>query len=53
MQNLINLRHLEFDGYNEMTYMPHGLGELTKLQTLTLFCIGNDRGECRHKRMGG
>ena len=50
MKKLINLRHLEIDGNNELTYMPSGLGELIKLQTLPIFLLGNDSGDSRHKR---
>ena len=50
MRKLINLRHLEIDGSNELLrYMPYRLGELTELQTLPLFVIG-DR---KHKGIGG
>ena len=52
MKKLINLRHLEIDEKNKLSYMPRGLGDLTNLQTLPLFCVGNDSGESRHKRMG-
>ncbi|KAL6327876.1 hypothetical protein AAG906_026557 [Vitis piasezkii] len=52
MKKLINLRHLEIDEENKLSYMPRGLGELTNLRTLPLFWVGNDGGESRHKRMG-
>ena len=52
MKKLINLRHLEIDKNNRLTYMPCGLGELTMLQTLPLFFVGNDCEESRQKRIG-
>ena len=47
-KKFINLRHLEIDEYNQLTYVPLGLGELTLLQTLPIFWVGNDSGESRH-----
>ena len=51
MEKLINLRHLEIDKCDRLSYMPRGLGESTKLQTLPLFRIGSDSWRCRHRRM--
>ena len=57
IKNLINLRHLEIDACNDLTYMPGGLGELTQLRTLPLFLVGNEsdsgEGSLHKKRMGG
>ena len=57
MKNLINLRHLEIDASNDLTYMPSGLGELAQLRTLPLFLVGNEsdsgEGSWHKKRMGG
>jgi hypothetical protein len=37
MQKLVNLRHLDIDECDKLTYMPRGLGKLTNLQTLSKF----------------
>ena len=42
MKKLINLRHLEINVWNILRYIPGGLGELTQLQTLPLFWVGNE-----------
>ena len=43
----INLRHLENNGCCGVTHMPCGIGELTLLQTLRVFIVGNRRGGLR------
>jgi len=42
MKELVNLRHLEIDGCERLTYMPRGLGLLTNLQTLSNFVVHKD-----------
>ncbi|XP_034678421.1 putative disease resistance protein RGA4 [Vitis riparia] len=39
-RELINLRHLENDGCESLSYMPCRIGELTLLESLPLFVIG-------------
>ncbi|KAJ1382312.1 Virus X resistance protein-like, coiled-coil domain [Sesbania bispinosa] len=39
---LINLRHLDSEGCKAFQDMPVGLGQLTSLQTLSSFAVGND-----------
>ncbi|XP_034677820.1 putative disease resistance protein RGA4 [Vitis riparia] len=46
---LINLRHLENSGCDDLTHMPHVIGKLTLLQSLPLFVVGNDIGLRNHK----
>ncbi|XP_048441901.1 putative disease resistance protein RGA3 [Pyrus x bretschneideri] len=41
LQNLINLRHIYFD---MRTKFPQGIGQLTCLQTLPYFSVGNEIG---------
>ncbi|XP_048425133.1 putative disease resistance protein RGA4 [Pyrus x bretschneideri] len=41
LQNLINLRHIYFD---KSTKFPHGLKQLTCLQTLPYFSVGDEVG---------
>ncbi|WKA13266.1 hypothetical protein VitviT2T_030584 [Vitis vinifera] len=43
----INLRHLENNGCCGVTHMPCGIGELTLLQTLRVFIVGNRGGGFR------
>ena len=52
INNWINLRHLEIDGNSGLTFMPCGLGELTMLQTLPLFFVGNNSRNSSDKRIG-
>ena len=40
---LINLRHLENDDCHALGHMPCGIGELTSLQSLPVFAVGNVR----------
>ncbi|KAF7116188.1 hypothetical protein RHSIM_RhsimUnG0036000 [Rhododendron simsii] len=42
--NLINLRHLDVTGADSLQEMPPKIGELTCLQTLSNFVIGQDEG---------
>ncbi|RLM84337.1 hypothetical protein C2845_PM04G07540 [Panicum miliaceum] len=46
--NLTKLRHLDVrkEPSNFRVSMPHGIGQLTNLQTLTVFNIGNDSLHC-------
>ena len=39
IQNLVSLKHLEINGCENLTHMPCRLGQLTSLQTLTLFVM--------------
>ena len=39
IQKLVSLNHLDIDGCENLTRMPSGLGQLTSLQTLTLFVV--------------
>uniref|UniRef100_K3ZNP6 Uncharacterized protein n=1 Tax=Setaria italica TaxID=4555 RepID=K3ZNP6_SETIT len=55
---LANLRHLYTHGCNSLTCMPPGLGQITSLQTLTYFAIGDGLGcstigELRNLNLGG
>lgn len=55
MQNqpsLINLRHLEIEDNPHLTYMPRGLRELMKLQTLSIYMVGKGSGEKSKTKMG-
>ena len=38
-KNLVNLRHLNITGCIKLTYMPHGLGNLTSLEILPCFLV--------------
>ncbi|XP_034678718.1 putative disease resistance protein RGA4 isoform X2 [Vitis riparia] len=49
---LINLRHLENSGCDDLTHIPHGIGKLTLLQSLPLFVVGNDIGWLRNHKIG-
>ncbi|RVW71847.1 putative disease resistance protein RGA3 [Vitis vinifera] len=51
-RKLINLRHLENDGCANLTHMPHGIGELTLLQSLPLFVVGEERELSRDHTIG-
>ena len=51
-KKLINLRHLENDRCDNLTHMPCGIGELTFLQSLPLFIVGNGREFSKKKRIG-
>ncbi|KAL4631980.1 hypothetical protein ACB092_04G018700 [Castanea dentata] len=42
LQNLISLRHIDIDGY--IRQLPINMGQLTCLQTLPFFVIGQDAG---------
>ncbi|KAJ4822559.1 hypothetical protein Tsubulata_228781 [Turnera subulata] len=44
MMDLINLSHLDIEGSFRLKYMPVGMGKLIKLQTLTRFVVGKERG---------
>lgn len=48
ISNLAKLRHLDVqkESGNIIVGMPHGIGYLTDLQTLTMFNIGNDMLHC-------
>ncbi|KAL6314948.1 hypothetical protein AAG906_029168 [Vitis piasezkii] len=52
-RELIYLRHLENDGCGNLTHMPCGIGELTSLQSLPIFVVGNTRGYSRDRKIGG
>ncbi|XP_030954108.1 putative disease resistance protein RGA3 isoform X1 [Quercus lobata] len=41
IQKLVSLKHLDLEDCKNLTHMPHGLGQLTSLQTLKLFVVGN------------
>ncbi|KAL6314301.1 hypothetical protein AAG906_018997 [Vitis piasezkii] len=51
-RKLINLRHLGNDGCVQLTHMPCGLGELTLLQSLPLFVVGDERELSRDHTIG-
>ncbi|KAJ9672968.1 hypothetical protein PVL29_026296 [Vitis rotundifolia] len=51
-RKLINLRHLGTDGCNHLTHMPREIGELTLLQSLPLFVIGDEREVSRDHTIG-
>jgi hypothetical protein len=51
-RNLINLRHLELRGCDNLTHMPCGLGKLTALQTLSTYTLGKKESSIP-KRRGG
>ncbi|MED6179924.1 hypothetical protein PIB30_005382 [Stylosanthes scabra] len=42
--NLTSLTHLDFDIIGHLDSMPHGMGNLTNLQTLSGFIVGKDYG---------
>lgn len=42
IRKMTNLRYLELDQCIGLTHMPSGMGQLTSIQTLTLFVVGND-----------
>ncbi|KAL4600997.1 hypothetical protein ACB092_11G240000 [Castanea dentata] len=42
INKLVNLRYLEIDGCWDLTQMPRGLGQLTKLRTLSQFVISKN-----------
>ena len=52
MRELINLRHLENDGCDAWSHMPHEIGKLTSLQSLPVFVIENDIGWLRNYKVG-
>jgi hypothetical protein len=39
IKKLVNLRRLDIDGCDGLTYMPRGLGQLNNLETLTDFVV--------------
>ncbi|WKA13319.1 hypothetical protein VitviT2T_030630 [Vitis vinifera] len=51
-RKLINLRHLENGGCANLTHMPHGIGELTLLQSLPLFVVGEEKELSRVHTIG-
>ena len=51
IRELINLRHLE-DDRCYMTHMPHGIGKLTLLQSLSVFVVGNDKRWLKNYKVG-
>ena len=51
-RKLINLRNLENGGCANLTHMPHGIGELTLLQSLPLFVVGEERELSRDHTIG-
>ncbi|CAD6273102.1 unnamed protein product [Miscanthus lutarioriparius] len=58
MKYMANLRHLYTNGCKSLTCMPPGLGQITSLQTLTYFVIGNGLGcstigEVQNLNLGG
>nr|XP_034568444.1 disease resistance protein RGA2-like isoform X2 [Setaria viridis] len=58
MKYMANLRHLYTNGCESLTCMPPGLGQITSLQTLTYFVIGDGLGcstigELRNLNLGG
>ncbi|KAA8531410.1 hypothetical protein F0562_006094 [Nyssa sinensis] len=51
-RKLINLRHFCIDNFREeRSWMPTDIGQLTSLQTLPLFVVGQDR-RCRIEELG-
>ena len=52
MRELINLRHLENDGYDAWSHMSHEIGKLTSLQSLPVFVIENDIVWLRNYKVG-
>lgn len=52
-RKLINLRYLENHGCHRLAHMPYGIGELTLLQRLPLFIVGNDSEGSRDHKIGG
>ncbi|XP_072151587.1 disease resistance protein RGA2-like [Setaria viridis] len=58
MKYMANLRHLYTHGCKSLTCMPPGLGQITSLQTLTYFIIGDGLGcstirELQNLNLGG
>ena len=49
---LINLRHLENDRCYALTHMPHGIGKLASLQSLSSFVVGNGIGRSSNHKVG-
>ena len=51
-RKLINLRHLGTDGCSHLTHILHEIGELTLLQSLPLFVVGDQRELSRDHTIG-
>jgi hypothetical protein len=49
---LISLRHLVLDGCRSLTHMPHGLGKLTALQTLSYYILGKKESSVPKQKWG-
>ncbi|XP_058106375.1 putative disease resistance protein RGA4 [Magnolia sinica] len=47
MRKMISLRHLEFEGLNDLRYLPEVKRRLTELRTLTKFIVGGDDQVCK------
>ena len=46
---MVSLKHLDLESCVNLTHMPHGLGQLTSLQTLNLFVLSEGPvGSSRH-----
>ena len=46
---LVSLKHLDLGFCGNLTHMPHGLGQLTSLQTVNLFVLSEDLvGSSKH-----
>ena len=51
---LVNLGHLELDYCDNLTSMPHGIGKITNLQTLTKFVLDTtSKDSAKTSELGG
>nr|XP_023887633.1 putative disease resistance protein RGA4 [Quercus suber] len=49
IQKLVSIKHLDIDSFSNLTHMPYGFGQLTSLQTLSLFVVSKDPiGSSKH-----
>ncbi|CAD6263970.1 unnamed protein product [Miscanthus lutarioriparius] len=52
MRKLVKLRHLDLTKQLGYIHMPHGIGDLTELQTLPVFHVSGDSSHCSISELG-
>jgi hypothetical protein len=52
IKKLVKLRHLDLTKELGYVHLPHGIGELTELQTLPVFYVSGDSSRCSISELG-